>query len=402
MPSLVVGSVPRGEDYFGREELVERLWRRLATDNVLLVAPRRFGKTGAMFRLLDEPREPYRPVYINVEHLESPADFMVELLATLGRDSYFSRKIQALWEHTEDVFRQLRGLLSRIDLGSLKVYLREKTDVPSNWLYYGERLMERLAGEEPRLLLLLDEVPELVQHAAAHDPQSLAQFLRWFRAARTAPETKTRFVIGGSINLVSTLDRLGYVDTVNDLKLERIEPFDRRTADRFVRAIFEANEIELSPRSRQAILRRVGTAIPYLLAVFLTALIDRHRLTGAKITPTLLNAVFENDLFSGASPFFLHYYSRLQEYYPDDEARIAKAILSLVSRAEGPLLRDTLYQTFLRASGATPGPVPSEAFARLMEKLENDFYVVRLDDAYEFHSAIIKAWWKNQHGFQGQ
>ena len=45
MPDLVVGSVPRGEDYFGQEALIENLWVRLKNDNVLLVAPRRFGKT---------------------------------------------------------------------------------------------------------------------------------------------------------------------------------------------------------------------------------------------------------------------------------------------------------------------------------------------------------------------
>lgn len=48
MRELNVGGVPRGEDYFGREDLIENLWARLKRDNVLLVAPRRFGKTGAI------------------------------------------------------------------------------------------------------------------------------------------------------------------------------------------------------------------------------------------------------------------------------------------------------------------------------------------------------------------
>jgi len=40
MPNLVIGSPPRGEDYFGQEALIENLWAKLKHDNVLLVAPR--------------------------------------------------------------------------------------------------------------------------------------------------------------------------------------------------------------------------------------------------------------------------------------------------------------------------------------------------------------------------
>jgi len=69
--NLVTGGVPRGQDYFGRESFIEQLWSRLRTDNVLLLAPRRYGKTGAMFQLLDNPRAPFRPIFINVEPIES-------------------------------------------------------------------------------------------------------------------------------------------------------------------------------------------------------------------------------------------------------------------------------------------------------------------------------------------
>ncbi len=81
MPELVIGTPPRGEDFFGQENLIEKIWSHLEKDNVLLVAPRRFGKTGAMYRLLDYPRDEYIPIYINVEYTSSAADFMIELIA---------------------------------------------------------------------------------------------------------------------------------------------------------------------------------------------------------------------------------------------------------------------------------------------------------------------------------
>jgi hypothetical protein len=48
MPYPIIGYVPSGEDYFGQEHLIESLWNRLEKNNILLTAPRRFGKTAAL------------------------------------------------------------------------------------------------------------------------------------------------------------------------------------------------------------------------------------------------------------------------------------------------------------------------------------------------------------------
>lgn len=41
----IVGPPARGDDFYDREELVDLLWDRLEAGNILLAAPRRFGKT---------------------------------------------------------------------------------------------------------------------------------------------------------------------------------------------------------------------------------------------------------------------------------------------------------------------------------------------------------------------
>jgi hypothetical protein len=228
----------------------------------------------------------------------------------------------------------------------------------------------------------------------------LEQFLRWFRAVRTAPRTTTRFVISGSINLIATLDTLGFVDAVNDLKVERLEPFDLPTARKYITAVFEAEGIPLNPRASAAMLRLMGVPIPYLLAVFLTAIIDRHRATGVAITPAMIESVFAADLFSGASPFFLHYYSRLQDYYTKADARAARAVLGLLSRTDAPVQRETLYQVFLKTRSVSHRQEHTESFVQLMDRLENDFYLRNRDGKYEFHSRVIQVWWRSHYGFQ--
>ncbi len=403
MPELVVGNPPRGEDYFGREDLIENLWARLRTDNVLLAAPRRFGKTGAMFRLLDQPREPFRPIYVNVEDTTSAAGFMVELMAALLRDRHFSRVLRDLWEGTKGFGGWLRSLPASIDLGGLKIELREKTEVGEKWPQYGEKVMELLAREGPRLLLLIDEFAIMASEIRKQSHDEVAHFLRWFRAARLAPDTRTRFVLGSSINLITTLDGMGLVDTVNDLWIERLKPFSRETAERFIEQIFASRGLTLTENVRRTILELVGAPIPYLLAVLLTAIVVRQRTTGEEVDAATVHAAFDEDLLGGATAAtFHHYRSRLDEYYTQREARAAKAVLGTLSRTEQPLEQGTVYQLYLKTCGLTADSQHAEEFLQLMNKLENDFYVVNDDGRYTFFSRVLGAWWKTRFGFLGE
>ena len=401
MMELVVGPVPRGEDYFGRQDLIERLWSRLEKHNVLLAAPRRFGKTGAMYRLLDAPRQPFRPLYVNVEDITTAADFMVELLAALLRDRHFSRVLRNLWKGTKEFGTFLRNLPETIDLGGLKIELREETAVAADWKLYGEKVMDLLAREETPLLLLIDEFANLAGFIHEHEGRDeLARFLRWFRAARLAPDTRTRFVLGSSVNLISTLDAVGLVDTVNDLYIEQLKPFTRQTAERFVEESFASRHLPLTPEIRDEILELVGAPIPYLLAVLLTAVFSRPRAAGAEISADMVHAAFEEDLLGGGTAaVFQHYRSRLDRYYTPVEARAAKTILGTLSRSETGIDFGALYQLYLRVVGQAAAVDQSEAFLQLMNKLENDFYVVKEEDRFVFFSRVLRAWWKARYGY---
>lgn len=53
----LIGKPAEGEDFFDRVRETRRIWDRLDTDNVLLLAPRRVGKTSLMLRLRDGAAE---------------------------------------------------------------------------------------------------------------------------------------------------------------------------------------------------------------------------------------------------------------------------------------------------------------------------------------------------------
>ncbi len=400
MTCIVVGSVPRGEDYFGQELLIESIWDKLATDNILLAAPRRFGKSGAMYRLLDAPHPGFIPVYVNLEDIETAGDFMVELISKIYQKHQLKRIVKKVFDRSKKIASFFRDLTEEIDIGGFKVKIRENTDVSTHWKMYGERIMNFLASEKPALLLILDEFAVMIDLIYRKNPEEAEQLLRWFRSARLAPETHTRFVVGGSIHLVPMLDSMKMVDTVNDLFIQKIKPFTVETAKSYLKAIFDSHNLTLTDEVRDAILELVGEPIPYLLAVLVTAIFDCLRATGAELKPGLVKTVFEEDLLGGAaSATFSHYRSRIDKYYPGWEGQAAKAILGLLSRAENDVDRQTLYQVCLKTSNIQHSDLFEEKFMNLMNNLDNDFYVSCKDERYSFFSRVLKLWWKTRYGF---
>jgi hypothetical protein len=80
-PKNIAGAPARGPDFWGREQDVIAVWQLLERGSVLLAAPRRWGKSSLMFALHDDPRPTWRVLQLDVEYVETPAEFLTELTA---------------------------------------------------------------------------------------------------------------------------------------------------------------------------------------------------------------------------------------------------------------------------------------------------------------------------------
>ena len=72
----IVGNIPEPDELYGREELIEHLWRQIQGNNILLLVPRRFGKSGVMRHVLQKPRQGYLPISLDLEDVDSPGEFV--------------------------------------------------------------------------------------------------------------------------------------------------------------------------------------------------------------------------------------------------------------------------------------------------------------------------------------
>ena len=80
---ILAGGVPEPEELVGREHIINYIWEQLAGNNILLVAPRRFGKTGVMRHLLKRPRSGHLAVYLDAEDFHDPEEFCSNLIAAI-------------------------------------------------------------------------------------------------------------------------------------------------------------------------------------------------------------------------------------------------------------------------------------------------------------------------------
>ena len=69
-----VGPPVRGDDLFGRDAFVDLVWEKLDSTHILLAAPRRFGKTSVMYRLIDEGQNPMTARWDAIREMMPPPE----------------------------------------------------------------------------------------------------------------------------------------------------------------------------------------------------------------------------------------------------------------------------------------------------------------------------------------
>ena len=83
----IIGPPVVGDDLYGRDYELARLWEHLENgEHILMLAPRRVGKTSLMLELKQAPRENWDVIPVDVEGGHGPEDCVAAILAKLAAD----------------------------------------------------------------------------------------------------------------------------------------------------------------------------------------------------------------------------------------------------------------------------------------------------------------------------
>ena len=214
------------------------------------------------------------------------------------------------------------------------------------------------------------ELPDMLLSLQQENAKLLGEFLAWWRSQRQDPHPKVDAVcwlIGGSVNLKSTLDSLGYVDRINDLENVPLPPLTESQVTEFVEEMLSHRGIVFDDSLPARLLERLGRPIPLFMQM---ATQDLYRLwkrqsmaggaTALKLTAKDVDQVFDELIGSSAAEDKLkHYYSRIAKYYVEPRRSAAYELLAKLSLAQGGLTRSNLSREFDRILDEAGQEMPS-------------------------------------------
>ena len=235
----ITGQPVVGDDLYGRDYELETLWERLeAGEHVLLLAPRRVGKTSLMLELRRRPPTNWHVIYIDVEGAADAADLFADILAQLASHPTYRRGIENIpgWQAVKNILGAA-NVSAKARVGELKVEFASA--MRADWHRRADQIRARLAmtEAEERLLIIIDELPLLVARLVDNGPRREAELLlSKLREWRQAPDLRGRVVTlaGGSIGLEGVVQRAGLSGVINDLVPFHLESWSYSTARQFL------------------------------------------------------------------------------------------------------------------------------------------------------------------------
>ena len=404
-PEFYTGAPVDPVDLRFRGAFLAELWQTLRTGHVVLTAARRTGKTSVMDHLRDHPQNNFSVVSINVQDLTHPADFFQVLLDAFhdAHPALVRDQLAAGWKLVTGAL----GLVAEIGVGEFKLALRESDpNWRENWRQHGDTFLQQARNMNIPILFIVDELPDMLLNLSRKDTVLLREFLAWFRTQRLNPapaKDAIRWLVGGSVNLAGTLDALGQVDLINDLEDVLLPPLTDGDIEVFVNEMLSGRGVPYDEAVPRRMSFRLGRPIPLFMQMATQDLYRLWKKEQRKILATDVDAIFDVLIVSsGARTRLQHYYSRIQQYYTAPKRSIAYALLGQISVSESGLKRAALLQETERLlvdSGIElPAHERKQLFNQILLDLENDFYIVEVDQGiYDFASGVLKPWWRKYY-----
>ena len=390
---LPVGSPATGDDFVDRERETAFILNTIKNDHVMLVAPRRFGKTSIMRKIeKDLASRGQSCVFLEVESVNSPGEFITDLVTALVEcegASPGARISSALGK----AFALVQEKIDEIETPGFRAKLRGRlrAEFSDDWHEKAKRVDEIFAGLTGPICIILDEFPVAIQNMEEDDAR---KFLQWFRRLRQV-SPGARFIVGGSVSIDHVVYHIGGTPVINDFRRVTIGGFSEDVTLSVVERAFQGEGWEYSPEIGRAVLDCVGEpCIPYFLMIVLSGLKEEADISGGVLSPALVEKVYDRRILgSEGRHYFEHYSRRLQTTYSGQEAKAARAILSRVSLAES-LPAGIAYEIFRQSTASES----EDAFRALLAQLNHDFYVTsETPGELRFYSKMLRDWWRIYH-----
>ena len=211
-------------------------------NHVLLTGQRRMGKT-SIARELGRRLETKGWIFLFAD--VEGATCAEDAIADIAQAVYPVRPIASRF--VTGMKRWLDNNIEEINAYEFRVKIRAGLDAGS-WRRYGEQLLRDCAVQDKPVLLVIDELPILLNRMLKGDDgvRQVDEFLSWLRGVlQGIGDGSLVLIVSGSIGLTPLVNRLGIPDRINHLEPFRLGPWDCDTSIECFQRLAENYELRV-------------------------------------------------------------------------------------------------------------------------------------------------------------
>jgi len=387
-----------GELFWDRKIEMELFQERIQEGaHLLLVAPRRIGKTSLLKEAARQLEQQYLCLYVDLQKAKSAADAIVDL-------SLAAHPHKSLWEKTKGIFHNvLHDTVESVKVHDLAITLRGGL-TSGDWPAKGDKLFDILAGNDKPVLLLFDELPILVNRLlkgadyviTPERRQAADEFLSWLRSNAIRHQGVIRIVIAGSIGLEPIARQAGLSATLNSLTPFHLGPWSTEVAIGCLQALANEYQLTIDEAAILEMTSLLGVCIPYYVQMFFDHVYRESRIQGTKhVSRAFVAEVYKHSMLGTRGHAELsHLEERLRMVLGPKLDLLALDLLTETA-VTGALVTDSAKALAKEHFGDDWQPNLRE----VLTILEHDGYIENRSDSFKFISRLLKDWWKARFEF---
>jgi len=397
----IAGPPVEGPNFFGREAVVGRFQEQLKNSDILLLGPRRIGKTSTARAVMAavHDKQGWHTVEINVASCVDERAFLNKFESTFSSES--STLPTNVRNRIAKQFSAISERIQSIEIGGIGVSLGKRE--PEAWTKVASDVVQLIIQAEGRWLIYIDELPimlfNMIRNDSDHGVQRVRLFLDWFRndVCSLPGADRIHWLISGSVGLDTLVQEHGMADTINSLSHEKLEPFSDEVAFALLTALADSYEITLSDQNKRAVIAAVQWPQPY----YLQKAFNQLRALMATETPDdpadLIHQALEQMIQPGADNDFHHWEIRLGLQLSRTDADHALALLTLAARDPAGARAEVLLNALQGRMSQDTAEEAKRSFIRLRDILLRDAYwqvnATTGERRYRFCLEPLRRWW---------
>jgi len=326
-------------------------------------------------------------LFFDLEEYGAPSDWISDwfVKAVSGKEAKLTDKVSM-------VLKKLYKGVGTAD--SVAVAVLKGLFDTSNWRDGGNYIFDALVNsieDSKRFVVFLDELAVMIEHFKDQKKEA-DTFLSWLRGVQQKHCKKLSFVAASSIGLSPLLNKLGLSNRMSAFDIFPLDAWNHETAIRCIHALARGEGTAISEDVALCMVEHIGWCSPFYVQLFFDVLKDECR--GRECTRADAEKIYHEKVVRGQKGNYQlnHLEERLRKIFSELEYTLAMQVLSCLSGADTAVAEKELV------ARAKSEKYYVDSFQNIMQNLEYDGYIEKLENGWVFQPRLLKDWWRHRYG----